>query len=1125
MFKVMKKKSIMSFFWRHGGQKKWLVMKLTALFIFVFSFTLVANTSAQQERVNLNLKNVSIRTLFGEIQKQTALSFVYNMELTQHLGQVSVKAKQEAVESVLNRVLANTGLSYKFEGDIIVICESIPTQPVPSEQKKEIVIEGKVVDKDSMAIIGATVLVKGTTLGAATDLDGNFKLTVPSAESIELEFSFVGMKKQLVKVKGLSNPAPLKVVMEDEAVGVDEVVVVGYGVTATRDLTGQVASLNEEQLSKKSATNVETMLQNAAAGVVVSLASSNPNEKIRVRVRGEASLSGDNEPLYVVDGMPVSSDVMSAISPSDIQSIDVLKDASAAAIYGPRGANGVVIVTTKRGKGGKPDLSVNYSFSVDSRVNNFSALNGDEFREYVRYVAEQTLKVDADNEMANSILAEGSDELKDGNTDWAEELEQLSYRHDLNLSVRGGGDHSSYYISLGVMDYQGMIKHDSFTRYTGRINLDYDITDFLKFGTSTTLGYTDVSSAGTSLYTAIGFRPDYPVYEEDGSYFKEGTSYNPVAQNEKRSYSDNYSILSTSFLELNIWKGLKLKTSLSLNQSMSFSETYTPTFLTSDNNGYGGESTSRSFTTVFDNTLSYAGNINDIHALDAVVGISFERTKDRGFGLYVSNYPMDEILTGITNATEFESKNGSGTVYGLQSSFARINYRLLDKYLFTFTARYDGSSSFGSNNRFGFFPSGAIAWRISDESFMKNLKFLDDMKIKFSVGKTGVQNFDRGSYANKDLYSTSSYLGNPAIVHSQLGNRDIKWETTVQYDLGIDFSIFRSALSGSIAYYVKNTDDLIWTYTPPSSLAVADIPRNIGAVRNRGIEISLRANLLRGQKDWNWELGLNMAHNRNKVTKLEKDGGIATGMDVTVQGSGNQVLVEGYAMGVFLGYEYDGIIQNQETIDELNAKAVAAGKSTYNGSGLLPGHLLIRDVDNSGYIDNYDRVVIGSPEADLTGGLTSTLTWKRLSLYTHFGFQIGGKKLFNKTLQNLPNQLSGLIDYNLYNRWSVDNPDAKLPAMYIGDSSASLTDHQLHNASNLRLQELRLSYDIPRLWNGKYLKSGEIYFTASNLFVITKYPGLDPSTIGSASSNYGSNYEGWSYPSSRTFSFGVKLNF
>lgn len=334
------------------------------------------------------------------------------------------------------------------------------------------------------------------------------------------------------------------------------------------------------------------MLQNAAAGVVVSLASSNPSEKIRVRVRGEASLTGDNEPLYVVDGMPVTSDVMSAISPSDIQSMDVLKDASAAAIYGSRGANGVVIVTTKRGKSGKPDLNVSYSYSIDSRVNNFSLLNGDEFREYVRYVAEQTLKVDADNEMANAILAEGSDELKDGNTDWYEELKQPSYRHDLNLSVRGGGENSNYYISLGIMDYQGMIKHDSFTRYTGRINLDYDITDFLKFGTSTTLGYTDVSKSGTSLYTATNFRPDYPVYNEDGSYFKDGTSTNPVADNEAKDYSDNYSILSTSFLELDIWRGLKFKTALSLNQNMSFSESFSPSFLTSDGNGYGGESTS-----------------------------------------------------------------------------------------------------------------------------------------------------------------------------------------------------------------------------------------------------------------------------------------------------------------------------------------------------------------------------------------------------------------------------------------------------------------------------------------------------------------------------------------------------
>lgn len=448
-----------------------------------------------------------------------------------------------------------------------------------------------------------------------------------------------------------------------------------------------------------------------------------------------------------------------------------------------------------------------------------------------------------------------------------------------------------------------------------------------------------------------------------------------------------------------------------------------------------------------------------------------------------------------------------------------MNYQLLGRYLFTFTARYDGSSAFGSNNRFGFFPSGAIAWRISDEPFMKGLRFLDDMKIKFSVGKTGVQNFDLGSHANKDLYETSSYLGKPAIVHSQLGNRDLRWETTVQYDFGIDFTLFNSALSGSLAFYRKNTDDLIWSYTPPSSLAVGSVPRNVGAVRNQGIELSLRANLLRNKTDWSWELGLNLAHNRNKVTRLVEEGAIDNGMGITIQGSGNQVLAEGHAMGVFFGYEYDGIIQDQETIDKLNAQATVAGKTTYNGSGLLPGHLLIRDVDNS------DRMIIGSPEADVTGGLTSTLNYKRWSLYTHFGFQIGGQKYYNKTLQNLPDQLTGLVDYNLYNRWTPDNKDATLPAMYIGDGVYSLTSIELHNASNLRLQEMRISYDIPKLWNGKYLKSGSLFFSATNLFVITKYPGLDPSTIGTASSNYGSNYEGWSYPSSRTFSFGVNLNF
>ncbi len=1087
----------------------------------LFSFNLASFAGAQTAKVDLRLKDVTLQKLCEEIQRQTDLLFVYNEELTKGLGVFSVEADQETVESVLTRVLAGSGLTFRIDGEVIVI-QKEREEP----QVREVVVEGRVLMKDSTAIAGATIVVKGTTLGVASDADGRFKLVVPGGESIVLEVSFVGMKKQTVTVDGTVTPKPLVVVMEEEAVDVDEVVVVGYGTTTARDLTGQVASLNESQLSKKNATNVETMLQNAAAGVVVSLASTNPAEGIRVRVRGESSLTGDNEPLYVVDGIPVSSGVLNTIAPSDIASMDVLKDASAAAIYGSRGANGVVIVTTKRGTSGKPTIDASYTYNVDVRRKNFDVLETEEWKEFVRYVAENTLEVDPSNETANDIINDESTVFYDGNTNWYEEIYRPAERHDVTLSVRGGEKRSTYYISLGVMDYSGMIEHDEYTRYNGRINLDYDITDFLRFGTSTTIGYTDISYAGTSLYTAIGFRPDYPIYDEDGEYFYDGRSYNPVASNNDRSYSDNFGILSTSWLELDIWKGLKFKTSIALNQSMSYGEGYTPTYLTSDEEGSGYESSSRSFGTVWDNTLSYKGTIKDIHSLDAVVGISFEHTRERYMSLYMENYPMDEILTGIGNATDYYTSYGGGTEYGLQSSFVRVNYQLMGRYLFTFTARYDGSSAFGSNNRFGFFPSGAVVWRISDEGFMSGVRFLDDMKIKFSVGKTGVQNFDLGSHANKDLYETDSYLGSPAIVHSQLGNRDLKWETTVQYDLGLDFSVLNSALSGSIAWYRKNTEDLIWDYTPPSSLAVGTVPRNVGSVRNQGIELSLRANLLRNQKDWSWELGLNLAHNSNKVTHLVEEGAIENGMGITVQGSGNQVLAEGYAMGAFFGYEYEGLYPDQATIDELDAQAVATGEATvYNSSSDKPGHLWLRDVDGNGYVDNGDRVIIGSPEADVTGGLTSTLNYKRWSLYTHFGFQIGGEKYYQKTLQNLPSQLTGLVDYNLYNRWTPDNTDATLPAMYIGDGTYDLTSIELHDASNFRLQELRLTYDLPELWGGKYLRSGQLFFAASNLFVITKYPGLDPSTIGSASSNYGSNYEGWSYPSSRTFSFGVKLNF
>ena len=1104
---------------------------LTMFLMAAIFMTLPSLASAQNVRINM--QNASLKEVFQEIKRQTGYTFVYNERTVGQAGTCDVNVNSGRIEDIMKECLKGTSLGFVIQDNVVVISGKNEQAQVAST-----IITGRVVDKNGAGMVGVTVVIQGTTTGVATDVNGRFSLDLCGQTNVVIEFSFVGMKRQRVTVADPAKEAPLTIVLEEELTEMDQVIVVGYGTTTVRDMTGQVSSINEAQLEKKNTTNIETMMMNAAAGVVVSLATSNPSEKIRVRVRGESSLVGDNEPLYVVDGIPVSWSIMNTIAPQDIQSMDILKDASAAAIYGSRGANGVVVITTKKGrKSEKPQFNVSYTYNTDKRVPNFEVLTGDEFRRFVREIAAQTLEVHPSNSGANDILKEGSTVLKDANTDWYKEMKRPSGRHDLSLSVRGGAEYSNYYISFNLMDYKGMTKRDDYTRYTGRINADYDIAPFLTFGTNTSVGYTDVSKSTNSLFNAIGFRPDFPIYAEDGSYYKDGTTINPVAANQRESYTHNFSILSQNYLEVNVWKALKFRSNLSVNQSMSFSETFNPSFTNSDGKASGGESTSRAFSTVFDNLLTYTGHLAAGHYLHAVAGISFERTKSRGFGINVKNYPMDEILNGLGNASEYVSKSGSGVVTGLQSSFARLNYRYKGKYLLTFTARYDGSSSFGSNNRYGFFPSGAIAWRVTDEPFMAKISWLNDLKIKASLGRTGVQNFSGSNYANRDLYRTTQYMDNPGIYHNQMGNHDIRWETTVQYDLGIDFTAFDHLLSGSLGVYRKNTEGLIWSYTPPYSLGLgtgsaiqvstATIPRNIGAVRNQGLELQLRADLLREHKDWNWSLNLNLAHNRNKVTSLVEEGAQANGMGILVHGTGNQVLAVGHAMGAYFGYAYDGIIQDQATIDALNKKAQNAGKTAYDGTAIRPGHLQIKDVDENGYIDTYDRVITGSPEADIIGGWTSNLTWKQLSLYAHVGFQIGGKKLYGKALQNLPNQLTGLVDYNLHNRWNPGNTSAKLPAMYIGDGVYKSTDYSLFSASNLRLQELRLSYDIPELWGEKYLKNGELFFSATNLFVITKYPGPDPSTIGTAGGTtpYGNNYEPWSYPALRTYSLGIKLSF
>lgn len=1034
--------------------------------------------------------------------------------------QVSGRIAQSSMLS-LSVCLLTLGILFLPEQ---VAGEQLKRGQQPQEQR---VIRGKVTDAQGAPIVGANVWVKGTTLGVATDVNGDYSLKIgPEAKS--LNASFIGYSEA---EKGIMPGVDVyNFSLVPEARKLDEVVVVGYGTTRLRDLTGAVSSIGANQLEKEPVMNVASALQGKAAGVQVSLASAKPGEPVKIRVRGSTSLEGTNEPLYVIDGIPSEQADMIAINPDDIQSIDILKDASAAAIYGSRAANGVVLITTKRGvQTEKPQLDLKYFTNFDTQIENFSILNADQFREVIMNAAVNTLKVDPTNKTALSIT-EGTI-LRDASTDWYKLLSQKAYTNNVELSVRGGSAKLRYFTSFGMSFQNGVLKGDDLKRYTGRINLDWDITSVLKFGTNISLAYTDQAAEGQGLWQIKQFRPDIPVYAEDGSFYKIGTTDNPVAKTQITNTNDAYRFNGTVFGEARIIPGLRVRSTFSLAKSFNFSHRYYPSFLQEGNNynTYSGRAvrgSSETVRTLWDNTLAYEGIFREIHALDALFGVSFERYKDGDFSATGVDFPMDHILTNLGSATTPYDVGGDDSSNGLVSVFGRFNYKLMEKYLFTFTARFDGSSKFGSHNRFGFFPSGAIAWKIDQESFMKDITEINELKLRISAGVTGTQNI--GNYNNKNLYGPNDFLGKPGIVPTTLGNDDLRWERTKQFDIAVDYAFLDYRLSGTIGWYYKNTNDLLWNIEfPPSLQPFSSMYKNVGRVQNKGFEWVVDARIFR-ETEVKWNLSFNLSVNRNKVKYLVSEGAQDWAGSGVVQGNGTEVLAEGYPVGSVLGYQTDGIFQSWEQIEEYNKRAQQlshGSASYYYGSETKPGQIIYRDVNGDGYISVKDRAIIANPEPKFQGGFSSDVSWKDLSLYLMFTYSAGAERLYNNTLQNIAGSLNNLIDYNLNNRWSEENTSSRLPALYVDDPVPATNDLMVHKASYLKLAHLRIQYSLPVLWDAKYYKGGQVYFAIANLFTITRYPGIDPASVGSATANYGGNYDSDIYPGVRSYTLGLRLNF
>lgn len=1002
-----------------------------------------------------------------------------------------------------------------------------PMRNRQSDGQVQRVIRGKVTDDKGEPIVGANVWVKGTTTGVATDANGDYSLRIgPDAKS--LNASFIGYSEA---EKGIMPGVEIyNFSLMPEARKLDEVVVVGYGTTRLKDLTGAVSSINASQLEKEPVMNVASALQGKAAGVQVSLASAKPGEPVKIRVRGSTSLEGTNEPLYVIDGIPSEQADMIAINPDDIQSVDILKDASAAAIYGSRAANGVVLITTKRGvQSEKPQLGIKYFTNFDTQIENFSILNADQFREVIMNAAVNTLKVDPTNKTAQSI--KDGTILKDADTDWYKLLSQKAYTNNVEFSVRGGSSVLKYFTSFGMSFQNGVLKGDHLKRYTGRVNLDWDITPMVKFGTNLSLAYTDQAREGQGLWQIKQFRPDIPVYAEDGSYYKIGTTDNPVAKTQITNTNDLYRFNGTVFGEVQVIPGLRVRSTFSLAKHFNLSHQYYPSFLQEGNNynTYSGRAvrgTAESVRTLWDNTLSYQNIFKEIHSLDALFGVSFERYKSGDFDATGVDFPMDVILNNLSSATTPYDVGGDDSENGLVSVFGRFNYKLMEKYLFTFTARFDGSSKFGSHNRFGFFPSAAFAWKIDQESFLQDVQEIDELKFRISAGVTGTQNI--GDYNNKNLYGPNDFLGKPGIVPTTLGNDDLRWERTKQFDIAVDYAFLDYRLSGTIGWYYKNTNDLLWRIDFPTSLQpFSGMYKNVGRVQNKGFEWVVDARIFR-ETEVKWNLSFNLSVNRNKVKYLVPEGAQEWAGNGVVQGSGTEVLAEGYPVGAVLGYRTDGIFQSWEQIEEydLRAQQMTGGTvSYYYSSETKPGQIIYSDVNGDGYISSKDRVIIANPEPKFQGGFSSDVSWKDLSLYLMFTYSAGAERVYNNTLQNIAGSLNNLIDYNLYNRWSEENTSSRLPALYVDDPVPATNNLMVHKASYLKLSHLRIQYNLPVLWDAKYYKGGQVYFAIANLFTITRYPGIDPASVGSATANFGGNYDSDIYPGVRSYTIGLRLNF
>ncbi len=1103
----MKKKYYVRTFPATGKLKKlFLIMRLSVILLFVSVLTAVGNSYSQNTRFSFKLSNATIKEVFQAIEANSEFIIVYSDDLLDVSKEVSVKADNSTVERILDQIVMGSNLTYQIEDRQIVITRKNIGQ-LETVGMQQPMVKGKVVDQTGTPLPGVTVLVKGTTNGTITDFEGNFELQISSDAKV-LVFSFVGFQPQEVEI---GNQRTFAVKMKEEVLELEEVVAVGYGVQRKSDLTGATTRLTEDNMNKSVATSPIEMMQGRIAGVNITQNNGEPGGGMTVRVRGSSSIRSGQEPLYVVDGIPLdnsnltpaggsaagygsggSKNPLSFINPEDIESIDILKDASSTAIYGARGANGVILVTTKKGKKGEGTITFDSYVGVSSIREKMDILTSEEFRSYKRADGTKLLDLGA-------------------STNWQDEIFRTAFTHNQALGLSGGTEKSSYHLSLGYLDQQGIVHNSGVKKLNGSIKLTQKAFNDKLFLTGSLMASQQedsrlpISEANGSGYegdliiTALKSNPTFPIYNADGTYYQHSTDQrNAVAMmNLVDDKVNTIRVIANFSAEYEIVKGLKYKLNVGLdrtNAERRVNQDQQLSYLS--NKGQANINGIIANNKLIENYITYMAQIGKDHSFNFLLGHSYQNFNGTTNNIFVNGFTVQGIkYTDNLGYGNFSAAVSSSSAYEreLQSFFGRVNYSLKDRYLLTFTMRRDGSSKFGANNKYGNFPSAAFAWRILQEDFMKDVTAFSNLKLRLGWGLTGNQEIpDKVSLMSVGTASNANFLSNgvlvPGITFNRTPNPDIKWETSKQVNVGVDFGFFKDRLSGTFDLFSKTTTDVLLEIAAKAPAPTSTQWQNVPGLKieNRGVELGLTGIMI-DKAGLKWDATFNISKISNNVKGLKTPilTGAAAGQGLS--GTFVQLIANNQPIGSFYGMVFEGFDSN----------GISQYKKDANG--------------------NVVKEFLGSALPDITYSLSSSLKYKGFDA-SMFWYGSEGNKVYNNTANAL--FVKGTLDKSSNVRSDIATSTES------ASNSNAFSSRFIEDGSFLRLANVTVGYTF-NTKSIKWLEKLRVYATGNNLLLITKYKGFDPEVNSDASSNnvpsLGVDYS--SFPKSRTFTFGVNLQF